>query len=229
MYNIRVERSGGYAGIAFVVISMIGLFLNGVPPLITWPAGTIERFVFDHRTLWLVGAWLTLPESAFFFWFLVQLRAYLRLVPGLDDGLPTYMLLAGVAAAILALVTAMLQAVLGFRPQNIGIGNVRLLFDTYTMASVFIFIPLTVMVLAATHSARRHGTLPQWLVAFGYLAAIGAAIKTLSVFFTSGFMALGGLGTMVLGIIPLMVWLVAVSWELVSRPRGEVSPGGTIG
>ncbi|MDP9018261.1 MAG: hypothetical protein M3N19_08065, partial [Candidatus Eremiobacteraeota bacterium] len=163
MYNVRVERSAGYAGIAFVIISAIGLFLYGIPPLITWPASAIADFVIAHRGLWLFGAWLTLPESAFFFWFIVQLRAYLRTVPGLDDGLPSYMLMAGVAAGIMALMTAMLQATLGFRPNDIGLPAVRLLFDTYTMSSVFIFIPLTVMVFAASHSARRHGTFPHWL------------------------------------------------------------------
>jgi len=103
MYNVRVERSAGYAGSAFVVIPAIGLFLYGIPPLSTWPAGAIADFVLVHRGLWLFGAWLTLPESAFFFWFIVQLRAYLRMVPGLDDGLPSYMLMAGVAAGIMAL------------------------------------------------------------------------------------------------------------------------------
>jgi hypothetical protein len=224
MYNVHVERSAGYAGIAFVVISVIGLFLYGIPPLITWPAADIASFVEAKRNLWLFGAWLTLPESAFFMWFIVQLRAYLRMVPGLDDGLPTYMLIAGIGAATVALLTAMLQATLGFRPQDIGLVSVRLLFDTYTMCSVFIFIPLTIMLFAASHSARRHATFPMWLVYLGYLASIGAAIKSLSVFFTAGFMALGGVGSMVFGIAPLMIWLVAVSLVLINLP---VSAGST--
>ena len=221
MYNVHVERSAGYAGIAFVVISVIGLFIYGIPPLITWPAADIATFVEMHRSTWIFGAWLTLPESAFFMWFIVQLRAYLRLVPGLDDGLPTYMLIAGIGAAAMALFTAMLQAVLGFRPQDIGLISVRLLFDTYTMSSVFIFIPLTIMLFAASHSARRHETFPTWLVYLGYLASIGAAIKTLSVFFTHGFMELGGVGSMVFGIAPLMIWLVAVSLILINLPVSE--------
>ena len=224
MYNVHVERSAGYAGIAFVVISGVGLFLNGIPPLITWPAGDIANFVGDHRTLWLAGAWLTLPESAFFFWFIVQLRAYLRLVPGLDDGLPTYMLMAGVAAGTIALLTGMLQATLGFRPQDIGLASVRLLFDTYTMASVFIFIPLAVMLFAVSHSSRRHGTMPEWLCWLGYVAALGAAIKSFSIFYKAGFMALGGVGTMVVGVLPLMLWMLAVSWILISAPRGTSTP-----
>lgn len=223
MYNVRVERSAGYAGIAFVGISTIGLFVYGVPPLITMGASQVADFVVTHRGLWLLGSWLSLPESAFFLWFVVQLRAYLRLVPGLNDGLPTYMLVAGVGAGTIALITAMLQATLGFRPQDIGLVAVRLLFDTYTMCSVFIFIPLTIMVFAASHSARRHGTFPPWLVYLGYVAAMGAAVKSLSLFFTSGFMALGGLGSMIFGILPLMVWMVAVSLVLIKLPANAGS------
>lgn len=223
MYNVHVERSAGYAGIAFVVISVIGLFIYGVPPNVGTPAGGLEDFIASHRGTWLFGAWLTLPESAFFIWFIVQLRAYLRAAPGLDDGLPTYMLISGVGAAALALVTAMLQATLGFRPQDIGLASVRVLFDTYTMASVFIFVPLTIMVFAASHSGRRHGTFPGWIIGLGYLAAAGAAIKTLSLFFTQGPMQLGGVGSMIFGILPLMVWLLAVSWVLIQLPRE--SPG----
>jgi len=151
-------------------------------------------------------------------WFIVQLRAYLRLVPGLDDGLPTYMLTAAIGAGTIPPVTAMLQAVLGFRPQDIGLISVRLLFDTYTMCSVFIFIPLTIMTFAASHSARRHATFPIWLVYLGYVASIGAAVKTLSVFFTRGFMELGGVGSMIFGIAPLMIWLLAVSLVLIKLP-----------
>jgi hypothetical protein len=113
----------------------------------------------------------------------------------------------------------MLQATLGFRPQDIGLASVRLLFDAYTMSSVFIFVPLTIMVFAASHSGRRHGTLPSWIVTLGYLAAIGAGIKTLSLFFTHGAMQLGGVGSMLFGILPLMVWLLAVSWVLIQLPR----------
>ncbi|PZR56456.1 MAG: hypothetical protein DLM50_08245 [Candidatus Meridianibacter frigidus] len=222
MPNVHVERSAGYAGIAFVLISVVGLFLNGIPPLITWPAGDVGDFVFVHRTLWLVGAWLTLPESAFFFWFVVQLRSFLRATADLDDGLPTYMLVAGMAAGILALATGMLQGSLGFRPQDISLIGVRVLFDTYTMASTFIFIPLIVMVFATSLSARRHGTLPPWLVTLGYAAAAGATIKSLSLFFTGGFMALGGIGTMIIGVVPLMVWMAAVALELIRSPRKSV-------
>ena len=223
MYNVRVERSAGYAGIAFVIISVVGLFVYGVPPTVGTPAATLVDFVAQHRSTWLLAAWLTLPESAFFLWFLVQLRSFLRMVPGLDDGLPTYMMIAGVAAAAMALLTAMLQATLGFRPQDIGLGSVRVLFDTYTMASVFLFVPLTVMVFAASHSGGRHGTLPAWVVGLGYLSALGAAMKTFSLFFTRGPMQLGGLGSMLFGILPLMVWLLAVSWVLISHPAKPAS------
>lgn len=221
MYNVAVERSAGWSGIAFIAITIVAAFLPGVPPAPDTAPTAVGAWLDAHHSMWMAGAWLIFPGVAFFLWWLVQLRAYLRLVPQKDDGLPTYMLAGGVAAAALVTITALVQIVLGMRPsaertpQLIGV-----LFDTFNAFGAMIFIPTTVMVFAASHSGRRHGSLPPALAYFGYLAALGAAVSTLSVFSTTGFMAIGGVGTVVLGLLPLSVWVIWTSIVLVRVPRG---------
>ncbi|HEV7180380.1 MAG TPA: hypothetical protein VGN11_10930, partial [Candidatus Baltobacteraceae bacterium] len=118
MYNVRVERSAGYAGIAFIALVIISAFLPGTPPTPAAPVADIATFLDAHHSIWLLSGWLGLPAAAFFLWFIVQLRAYLRLVPQVDDGLPTYLLAGGITGGVFALLLSLVQIVLGFRSSS---------------------------------------------------------------------------------------------------------------
>ncbi len=225
MYNIAVERSAGWSGIAFIVIVIVAAFLPGAPPPPDAPPSTVGAFIDAHHAMWMLAAWLTFPAVAFFLWWLIQLRAYLRLVPQIDDGLPTYMLAGGVVAAAIVIVTAVVQLVLGMRPSTERSPQViATLYDMFNASGAMIFIPSAVVVLAGSHSGRRHQSLPVALVYLGYLATLGAAIATLSVFSTSGFMAIGGLGTLVLGLLPFAIWVIWTSLVLIRAPRSGAVP-----
>jgi hypothetical protein len=76
-----------------------------------------------------------------------------------------------------------------------------------------------VMVFAASHSGRRHGSLPAPLAYLGYLATLGSAVATLTIFSTTGFMAVGGLGTIVIGLLPFALWVIWTSVILIRSPR----------
>ena len=80
MYNQHVERSAGFAGIAFVIVLALAAALPGIPPLAAAAPREIGDYIATHRIMWLISAWLALPLSAFFLWFVVQLRAFLRLM-----------------------------------------------------------------------------------------------------------------------------------------------------
>lgn len=226
MYNVAVERSAGWSGIAFIIIVIVAAFLPGaLPPPDTSPAD-VGAFIDAHHAMWMLAAWLNFPAVAFFLWWLIQLRAYLRLVPQIDDGLPTYMLAGGVVAAAIVIMIGTVQIVLGMRlstertPQIIG-----MLYDTFNALGAMIFIPSAVVVLAGSHSGRRHSSLPAPLVYLGYLATLGSAIATLSVFSTSGFMAIGGVGTLIIGLLPFAIWVIGVSIVLIRVPRKEPAVG----
>ena len=77
------------------------------------------------------------------------------------------------------------------------------------------YAPVSVFLFAAAHSMRRHESAPSWLSSFGYLAAAGAGIATLSIFFQDGFMAPGQTGPGFFGALPAAIWLVATGVILI--------------
>ncbi len=220
MYNERMERSAGWSGIAFIVMVLLAAFLPGVPPPPDTPSPVLSAWLDGHRMLWTLGGWLIFPGVAFFLWWLVQLRAYLRLAPQIDDGLPTYMLTGGILAAVVVTLAATVQVVMGLQPAAVfGPQVVQMLFETFNALGAMVFIPSTVVVFAASHSGLRHQSLPRGLAYWGYLTSVGCAISTLSVFSISGFMAVGYVGTVVLGLLPFAIWVLGVSVAMIRAPR----------
>ena len=222
MYNVHVERSAGYSGIAFILLVLVGAFLPGTPPTPDAPASDVAMFLDTHRSTWLFAGWLGFPAAAFFLWFIVQFRAYLRLVPQLDDGLPAYLLTGGIVAGVIALLLSLVQIVMGFRPSaELGLPAIRVLYDIFNAGGALIFLPTSIIVFAASQSGRRHNSLPGGLVILGYVATAGAVISTLSVFFASGFFVMGGFATLILGLLPFAIWTIWASIVLIRAPRGE--------
>lgn len=221
MYNVHVERSAGYAGIAFIVLLVVAALIPGAPPTPDAPVADVAAFLSAHRPEWLLAGWLGIPGVAFFLWFIVQLRAYLRLVPQLDDGLPAYLLTGGIAGGMLALFLALVQIVMGYRtPETFGLPALRVLYDVFNAGGALIFLPTSIVTFAASHSGRRHNSLPGGLIILGYIAAIGAAVSTLSVFVGSGFFVMGGYGTLIIGLLPFVIWTVWTSMVLIRAPHG---------
>ena len=71
---------------------------------------------------------------------------------------------------------------------------------------------------------RRHRSAPQWLAWLGYLAAVGTAFATLSIFYTDPTMSPTGPGLGVLGALPSAIWLIATGIVLVRlRPPAPES------
>jgi hypothetical protein len=221
MVTTRVERSGGWAGIAFVIVTLIGAFAPGVPPTPDATPAQIGAYVDGHHLQWLLAAWLIFPGMAFYYWWLVQLRGYLRLAPGTDDGLPAYLFAGGIALGLMAMLVAVDQIVLGFQPSAALDGAaITLLWDVFNGLGVILFVPAAIVALACSHSGRRHGSLPGALVFWGYVTAAGCGLSTLTLFSRTGFTAMAGTGTFLAGLLPFAVWVIWTSIVLIRHPRG---------
>jgi|SRR5579884_1179563 len=226
MYNQRVERSAGYAGILFIVLIFVQIFAPGIPPPSESTPADIGAFMAAHRTAWLFANWLTFPVVVLFLWFAVQLRAFLRLAPQVDDGLPTYALAGAIATAGAEVVWASISMTLAFHPASaLGDNVVRALYDVNNLLGAMFTAPLVATMFATSHSGRRHGSLPAALVWWGYLSALLMGISTLSIFFTDGFLALAGVGALAIGFLPFAVWTVWISIVLIRVPRGVSGDG----
>jgi hypothetical protein len=172
-----------------------------------------------HRTVWILAGWLTFPAMAFFLWFAVQLRAFLRLAPQIDDGLPTYALVGALGSVILNIAAAAIAIALAFHPSADLGATLRPLYDVYNILGELFVFPLVVMVFAVSHSGRRHASLPEGLVWLGYLTALLLTLSTFSVFFTTGAFALASPLTLFTGLVPFTLWMIWVSVVLIRVPR----------
>lgn len=220
MYNVHAERSGGYAAIAYVVVLTVAGLLPGSPPPVNASADQIAAYVSAHQLPLLIASWLAFPGLAFFLWYVVGLRAFLRQAPGQDEGLGTYMLVAGVLTAVVATLSAFFQAILGYHAADLGSGGIRVLYDAFAISGTLIYAPLAIYVFAASHSSRRHGSFPAGLTALGYLSALGAAVSTLSIFFKSGVLAPNGWLVIVLGLILYGLWTLGTGFILLRQRSG---------
>ncbi|MFN2616858.1 MAG: hypothetical protein ABR581_07005, partial [Thermoleophilaceae bacterium] len=72
----RVRRMGGAAGIAFVIIALVALFLPGTPPKAD-EVSKITSYFMDKRGGILASNYLVGLAFTFFLLFLASLRAHL--------------------------------------------------------------------------------------------------------------------------------------------------------
>lgn len=223
MENVHAERSAGWSVICYVAMLIIATYLNSGLPSIDMKASDAALALDQHRFNLLWGAWLTFPAVAFFLWFLVGLRTYLIAAPGRQEGLPTFALVAGVVMAASSLWAACLQIAAVYLPPDAFTANgLVAIYDAFIFVQGGLgYAPVSIFLFAAAHSMRRHGSAPQWLAMLGYLASLGTALATFSIFFEYGDMAPGGPGPGIIGALPAAVWLIATGIVLIQSKRGS--------
>jgi|SRR5579883_44612 len=228
--NLHAERSAGWSGLCYIAILVAATLLtNGMPSLSYRPVDAALA-IDAHRFGLLCGAWLTFPAAAFFLWFLVGLRSYLRNAPGRQEGLPIFAFAAGIVMVSMSLIAAaFLTAALYALPDTFKSHGLASLFDAFYFTQGGLgYAPVAIFLFASAHSMRRHDRAPKWLSVVGYLAAIGAAIATLSIFFNDQFMAPSNPGPGLFGAIPAAVFIVATAIVLIGqKSRGSSALSST--
>ena len=231
MENVYAERSAGWSVLCYVGVLILATFVsNGLPSLVSRP-GEAALAIDSHRFGALCAAWLTFPAGAFFLWFLVGLRSYLSHAAGRQEGLPTFAMLAGVVMVTTSLVAASLLTAAAYATPDVFKANgLAGAYDAYIFTQGGLgYAPVSIFLFAAAHSMRRHERAPSWLALLGYLAALGAAFATLSIFSTGIGTSPGEIGPGLIGAVPSAVWLVATGLVLIlqsNRGSGLSSTSG---
>ncbi|HEV3092282.1 MAG TPA: hypothetical protein VGX91_12655 [Candidatus Cybelea sp.] len=226
MENVHAERSAGWSVLCYVALLIVATFLTTSMPSIEMKASDAALAIDAKRFTLLWGAWLTFPAAAFFLWFLVGLRSFLTFAPGRQEGLPTFALIAGLLMVATSLWAAMLQSAAFYLPPETFQDNALVgIYDAFVFVQNGLgYGPVAIFLFAAAHSMRRHDSAPRWLATLGYVAAAGAAIATLSIFFAFGPMAPGGPAPGIIGAIPAAAFLVATGIVLIQSKRGSGAP-----
>src|SRR5579863_1138205 len=119
MKNVHAERSAGWSALCYVGVLIVATLITSplAPP--TNDPAHLALLIEANRHNLLVAAWLSFPASAFFLWFIVGLRGYLRAGTGRPEGLPTFALVAGVVMITMALLAATLESMLAYIPPEL--------------------------------------------------------------------------------------------------------------
>jgi hypothetical protein len=208
--NVHAVRSAGWAGIAFIVLVFISAFAPGEPPAAGAAPAAIGQFFDQHRTMLILAGWVAYPAGAFFLWFAVGLYAYLRSARDSSDSLPTFALANAIVATAIATISGTIQIALATHASSeLGAQVIRAFYDLSLVTGTILFAPIGIFIFAVALSGLREGSMPPLLAWFGYLSAILCGAASLTVLGTSGPLALGGMGALLMGIVPLTLWTVA--------------------
>jgi len=206
----NVRRLGAVAGIVFVVLALVSLFLPGTPPKAD-EIGQIVPYFAGARGRILASDFLLALALVFFLLFASTLRSHL----GAEDptgARPGAAILAGAAAAATLIMagSAVLNGAVfqASAPKNPSLSHALYFVanDLYTMAG----FGLAVFFAGAAVAIAVSGRLPSALAPAAVLLAVLNAVSGVALFTKSGFFAIGGAYGY---IVPLasLVWILVVS------------------
>lgn len=210
----RGVRAAAAAGVAFVVLNVVGTFLPGAPPASDASTAKIAAYFRDHsgaiKAQLLLGA---LGIAALMWWF----GALWRLMNRAEDGRPRLAIVAGIALAsglTLAIINGVANATAALRTEN---GDAQHLLYTLSFvviaAAGFALGAFLLAVNAATYGSR---VTPRWISYLGFAAALaflGSGAGTVSD--ANAFNLLG-----LAAFLGWCVWILAISsvmWRTASR------------
>jgi hypothetical protein len=217
-------RWGGFAGLAFVVLALLGKFLPGNPPTVDALEGTITGFLVDKRTSMLIGALMWTAAAGLIIWFAA---AFAEAIRERDERSDVHLaLLAGsvlVGAAIF--VTAGLTAATAFSIDGRGAAITVMLYELTAVMTTMIGFAATLPLAAAGIGVLRTQVMPNWL---GYLALLAAVVSfagAFGVFASDGVFVAGGTLMTTVPLLVSAVWIACAGGYMVREHLPEVTAG----
>lgn len=184
-------RWGGFAGLAFIVLAVVGAILPGVPPRVTATSDTITSYVAEGRDQMLLAALLTAAAAGLVIWFAAAFAEAIREREERSD--VHLALLAGSVLIGGALFTyGAASAVLAYSSTTVAATTTVALFQGVMVLNTVLGFAAALPLTAAGIGVLRTHLMPDWL---GYLALVAAGVSVLAgfgIFFDSGVYAPGG-------------------------------------
>jgi len=217
-------RWGGFAGLAFVLLALLGRFLPGNPPTVDASEGTITSFLTDTRTSMLIGALMWSAAAGLIIWFAA---AFAEAIRERDERSDVHLaLLAGsvlVGAAIF--VTAGLTAATAFSIDGRGAAITVMLYELTAVMTTMIGFAAVLPLAAAGIGVLRTRMMPNWL---GYLALLAAVVSfagAFGVFASDGAFVAGGTLMTTVPLLVSAVWIACAGGYMVREHLPEVTAG----
>ncbi|MEU4195322.1 DUF4386 family protein [Kribbella sp. NPDC026611] len=218
-------RWGGFAGLAFVVLALLGRFLPGNPPTVGDSDSTISSWLTDHRTTMLLSALLWAAAAGLVIWFAAAFAEAMRERAERSD--VHLALLAGsvlVGGAIF--VNAALTAATSFGVDGRDAAMTGMLYDATAVMTTMIGFAAALPLAAAGLGVLRTHVMPNWLGYLGMLAALVSFLGAFGILATSGTFVAGGTLMTAVPLLVSAVWIVCASGFMVREHLPELTTGG---
>ena len=208
MNERRWERLGAQAGIAFVVLGVIGIVLQGEVPSQNATGAALIEYMADQRDglMWSCAVWSIASLCGLFF--IATVRARISEAEGGHNELATAVVIGGLMTFVANLVSSIMVTAMAFRdPGAIDEATVRLAFDVMNFGFIAANVGVALVAGSAAAVVLSTGLLPRWVGWFS-VAVMGLCIVSLlGVVATDGFLAPGGGFQYVVGAAGLAMFL----------------------
>jgi uncharacterized protein DUF4386 len=218
-------RWGGFAGLGFVVLAAIAVFLPGMAPLLTDTDSEILSWLTDSRDRILLSSLLWAASAGLVIWFAA---AFAEAIREREERSDVHMaVLAGsvlVGGAIF--VSAAAQAITAYGIDGRDDALTLAMYEGTAVLITIIGVATALPLTAAGVGILRTHLMPDWL---GYLAILAAAVSVLGafgVFYTDGAMVAGGRLSALVPLLVSAVWVACTSGYMVREHLPVVAPVG---
>lgn len=194
-------RWGGFAGLGFVVLALIGQFLPGARPALDEGAGEIAAFIGDGRTTMLTSALLFAGAGVLVVWFAAALAEAIRERAERSD-LHLAVLGGTVLVASMVFLNSALVASAAYGVDGRAQELTFMMFEASALLTSMIGLASALPLAAAGFGIMRTHLMPEWVGYLALLAAVVAVVGAFAVFVTEGAFLPGGV---LMGLVPLLV------------------------
>lgn len=218
-------RWGGFAGLGFVVLAVIAVFLPGTTPLLTDTDSEITSWLTDSRDRILVSSLLWAAAAGLVIWFAA---AFAEAIRERDERSDVHMaVLAGsvlVGGAIFVSAAAWATVAYGVNGRDDAL--TLAMFEGIAVLTSVIGVAAALPLTAAGVGILRTHLMPDWLGYLAIVAAVVSVIGAFGVFYTDGAMVAGGRLSTMVPLLVSAVWVACTSAYMVREQLPTAAPVG---
>jgi len=216
-------RWGGFAGLGFVILAAIAVFLPGLAPVLTDSDSEITSWISDSRSQILTSSLLWAAGAGLIIWFAAAFAEAIREREERSD-----VHLALLAGAVLVggavFVSAAAQASMAYGVAGRDEGLTLAMFEGVSVLNSVIGVAAALPLGAAGIGIMRTHLMPDWLGYLALAAAVVSVIGAIGVFYTDGAMVAGGRLSALVPLLVSGVWVACTSGYMVREHLPEVTP-----
>lgn len=215
------ERYGAASGLAFVVLFMLSVFIVPMPPHLDASTGSVAAYFMSHSKVLLLTEVLTAFSVMAFLWFLGHLRHVMQRAESGHEELSPIVMVAGVALAGFALMSAVPTSILAFmahRGDALAGSTVRMMWDWNQVGVAFLTLTLGLFLMVASMAMVRKEMVATWLGWGGMALAALCWIDGIVLFFQQTYSSFDN----ALGLVALLgfaLWMAVASISMLQRPE----------